>query len=297
MERKIYLGADPEIFVEHANGKLFNAFEFLPDKFHPLMTKEEGQKFYWDGFQAEFNIVPSPDVTECLRSIRYGLKAILDEARKSDSGAKLSLSTVVSTPLDVLKSLPEKYVEFGCTPSYNLYQVKGLGLDGANVPHRFAGGHIHFGINHLGVRAKTIEKIVANLDNILAVTCVSLFEEHDNPIRRQYYGLVGEYRLPPHGMEYRTLSNAWMFHPLIADTVLKLAHLIAQTIIDGKEFEWKTSTSEVIEVVLTSNVEKARAILKRNHFTEFNGINLLKPFTKSMTMNSISDNWRLYAGK
>jgi len=48
----------------------------------------------------------------------------------------------------------------------------------------------------------------------------------DEPVRREYYGLAGEYRLPPHGLEYRSLSCAWIFHPKAAATILDLARRV-----------------------------------------------------------------------
>src|ERR1700676_1509478 len=123
--KQITLGADPEIFVEHKNGVLFPAFEFLPNKYKPIQTIEEKQNVYWDGFQAEFTIQPNTDISKCINSIRFGLKAVLNEAKKKDKDACLSKQTVVNVPLTTLANLPNEYVEFGCMPSYNAYQING----------------------------------------------------------------------------------------------------------------------------------------------------------------------------
>lgn len=296
---EVALGADPEIFLEKGDGTLLPAFAFLPSKYEPLKTPEEGQNFYWDGFQAEFNILPSTEITECLKSVRFGLKALLRAAQERDPGARLSLKTVVETPLDMLRTLPPEFVEFGCMPSYNVYGITGMGLDGINCPHRFAGGHIHFGISENESAMDMIPQLVRALDAILGVACVSLFENFDNPVRRQYYGLAGEHRLPPHGMEYRPLSDAWLFNPKLATAVLELARKIVVWTVNGKN-RWDASQEEVVECMLRSDVTIARKILKRNldngllaSMNFKTSIDLMAPAEKSVHMTDIADNWNL----
>jgi len=298
----VALGSDPEIFLEKGDGTLLPAFNFLPSKYNPLMTPEEGCKYYWDGFQAEYNITPSKDLTECLKSIRYGLKALLVAAKKHDPSARLSTKTVFETPLDMLRQLNEtspELVEFGCMPSFNVYGIEGEHLDGVNCPHRFAGGHIHFGISKSKDAMENIADIVKALDAVLGVACVSLFENFDNPVRRKYYGLVGEHRLPPHGLEYRSLSDAWLFNPKLASMVLDLSRRVLVSTVNGTN-KWVASQEEVIECVLRSDVKLARDIIKRNIdnkalslFGLKSSIDLLAPAEKSVPMDDIAENWNI----
>ena len=291
----IVLGADPEIFVENKGG-ILPAFKFLPSKYDPLKTPEEAQNFYWDGFQAEFNIKASNNILACLRSIKFGLKALLNQARTVDPTAKFSLKTVVETPIAQLKTLNLEFIEFGCMPSYNLYNLAGLRKSGDETPYRFAGGHIHFGIKDLNPDYKSI---VQALDATLGVACVSLFEHFDNPIRRQYYGLAGEYRLPEHGLEYRTLSDAWLFHPMLAKEILRFARQVVLNVLN-KTYKWDASNDEVIECILRSDVELARRILRRNLYFKTNltdsykgNLKLLFPIESQLPMNDIATNWGL----
>jgi len=294
---EVALGSDPEIFLEKGDGTLLPAFTFLPSKYEPLKTPEEGQNFYWDGFQAEFNILPNVEINECLKSVRFGLKALLKAAQASDPTARLSLKTVVETPLEMLRELPPEFVEFGCMPSYNLYGIAGMGLDGINCPHRFAGGHIHFGISKSDRAMNAIPDIVRALDAVLGVACVSLFENFDNPVRRRYYGLAGEHRLPPHGLEYRPLSDAWLFNPKLAGLVLDIARKVLVWTANGK-YQWQASQDEVVECMLRSDVDLARKILKRNAallpaIGIKPSIDLMLPAEKSVPMTDIADNWNL----
>lgn len=257
---KIILGSDPELFVETGGGELIPAFEFLGSKESPNETPK-GQKVYWDGFQAEFTVKESSNIDEVLDSIKCGLSTVLELAKIKDPLARLSSKTVTNISMDLLRDLPTEFTEFGCMPSFNAYEIAGRGEEGNTVPYRFSGGHIHFGIGRES--DNLIPNIMRNLDSILGVACVSLFENLDNPIRREYYGLPGEYRTPPWGLEYRTLSNAWMFHPEIASIVLSLSRKVLSYALSGGS-DWQTNDGEVIETVVLSDVDKAREILKRN---------------------------------
>jgi hypothetical protein len=107
-------------------------------------------------------------------------------------------------------------------------------------------------------------KIVKALDAIMGVAGVSMFAKYDDPRRRIMYGLAGEYRLPPHGLEYRVLSNAWLFHPVIANIVFDLSRSAAMFGKNNLLKHWDATEAETIEVINTCNVEGARAILRRN---------------------------------
>jgi Phage phiEco32-like COOH.NH2 ligase-type 2 len=293
----VALGSDPEIFIEKSDGTLFPAFAFLPSKYEPLKTKEEGCNYYWDGFQAEFNITPNLELNDCLKSVRFGLKAILRRAQEVDPTARLSTKTVVETPLDMLRTLPPEFVEFGCMPSFNAYGINGMSLDGINCPHRFAGGHIHFGISQYDKAMDAIPYIVRALDAVVGVTCVSLFENFDNPIRRRYYGLPGEHRLPPHGLEYRPLSDAWLFNPKLAGFVLELARRVLVQVVNGK-YAWSASEDEVIDCMIRSDVGLARKILERNAnafklIGVKTSIDIMQPVEKSVDMKDIAENWNI----
>lgn len=260
-------GTDPEIFVVDAKGEVIPAWTFLgskakPNKYGTKDTPFKGH-IYWDGFQAEFD---TPADLSCLAQIsdciQMGLKGVYEAARAKHPKATLSLKSVLSVKDKVLAEAAEEHVAFGCAPSMNVYGLKGNIQDGRSVPYRFAGGHIHLGLP--GWSPERIAKMVKVLDAILGVACVSLFANYDNPLRRQYYGQPGEYRLPAHGLEYRVLSNAWLAHPLIYHMVFDLARAAAGLEQEGVAHYWKAEEQEVIQTILNHDVPHAREILKRN---------------------------------
>lgn len=264
------IGSDPEIFVETAKGKLIPAFDFLGSKEKPTIPKRAPTSYsnashntlYWDGFQAEF----TTDDSHCMGwhsdSLQAGLEGIWKAATAYKKDAKLSTKTVFDIPKKLLKTSKPEFVAFGCNPSLNAYGMNGLQAPGTAIDYRSAGGHVHLGMP--GLKQEDYINMVKGMDAILGVAGVSMFAKFDDPRRRIMYGLAGEYRLPAHGVEYRVLSNAWLFHPMAANIVFDLARTAAMFGRNGLLKHWQATEQETIEVINTCNVEGARAILEKN---------------------------------
>ncbi len=268
-------GADPEIFVNAGDGSLLPSFKFLPDKAHGIKKKPVPSsggtlcESYWDGFQAEMAIGAHSCLGWVIDSLQAGLHSIIEQARKVDPKAKLSSKVLIEVPLEVLKATESQYTEFGCKPSFNAYGLKGNLENSKEITYRSSGGHIHFGFAAgkpgFAKDMELVTKIVKSLDAVLAVGCVSMFAEFDHPLRRQFYGLAGEYRLPPHGLEYRTLSNAWIFHPFISNLVIDLARKVCNFGANGLlATYWEISEAETIETITNCDVKNARKIIDQH---------------------------------
>lgn len=263
------IGSDPEIFIEdNRNGVVIPAFTFLNSKEEAERTPNQhgysgNQRYYWDGFQAEFE---TAGTNTCLAwqvdSVQLGLKAVLAAAKRHNQFAKLSTKTVMDIPAEELQNASDEHIAVGCLPSFNAYGLKGAEVAQREMPVRCAGGHIHFGIG--ATQKDKATEIVKTLDAILAVACVSLFETFDNPIRREFYGLPGEFRLPAHGIEYRVLSNAWLCHPLAQNIVFDFARKVVVFGQKGFRRMWETTEQETIDCVRMCDVQRAREILARN---------------------------------
>lgn len=301
MSEKISVGSDPELFVEHGDGSLFPAFEFLPDKYHGLPTGD-GSTCYWDGYQAEFNCQPSISIVKMLDSVKLGLSAVLRAARKVDPTARLSNKTVVDVSREDLESRDPMHTEFGCMPSRNIYSIAGISEDGRKIFERWSGGHQHLGgISHDPV---VVGNVVRALDAVVGVVGVSLFEQLDPPLRRRcYYGLAGEHRLPVYaggkitGLEYRVLSSAWLSNPKLAYMIFDLARRAVEYSF-SEHNEWRADEGEVIECILRNDVVMARNIIERNkHCFEKMGfhtdIDLMSAVHNSLPVDDIALNWGL----
>jgi len=240
-------GSDPEMFVVNKDGIVIPSFDFLPS--HKQVTVNQP---FWDGFQAEFNIPGVSCLDQTIGHLQAGLFNLYRAAIKHNKDAALTIKPTLEIPPHMLTEGKDEHVQFGCMPSKNVYGMKGIQADGKDVLVRSAGGHIHLQLDNK--QKKKIEDYVIALDAILGVACVSMFGNIDDPIRRQYYGLAGEYRTPKHGMEYRTLSNAWMCHPTIAYVVFELARKVC-TLVDKDLFKhWQFDKDEVISCINECNI-------------------------------------------
>lgn len=260
------IGSDPEIFVVDKNDIVIPAFNFLGSKTKPNVTTDYrsygSNPLYWDGFQAEFETSAQNCLQRHSDSVWCGIKGLSELAKKYNPDAHLSIKTTVDIPLDMLQSSQDEHVAFGCNPSFNAYGMQGVMMNGRDVPFRSAGGHIHFGCGKMNHEQAL--PIIKALDAIVGVACVSLFGSYDDPRRRMMYGLAGEYRLPPHGIEYRVLSNAWMCHPSIMHLVFGLAR---KAFIFGQMellSHWVGTEAETIRIINQCDVDAAREVLKVN---------------------------------
>jgi hypothetical protein len=275
-------GNDPEVFVVDANNTVIPAYIFLPSKENAKiepwkpgadisgMTAAEkakhARKVFWDGFQAEFT---SP-VHSCFGYgcdyVRHGLCSVLREARKFDPAAKLTWQSVIEVPQDLMAAGPPDGVALGCSPSKNAYEEgvnpRLIGLEPTELGIRFAGFHIHIGIPSKSEEA--YKGIIKTLDAIVGVASVSLFEGMEDPRRRLYYGLAGEYRTPSHGLEWRVLSSCVMCHPAVYHLLSDMTRASAALYAAKLGYMWNAEEKRVRDVINNLDVEEARKILKEN---------------------------------
>lgn len=284
------IGSDPEMFVVDKNNEVIPSYHFLKSKEEGDVTEKApieayhyhtsyGQNIFWDGFQAEFNLCAESCLSWVCDSVYHGLSALSKRAKQHNKDARLTIQPTMDIQPHYLRNDEDKFVQFGCMPSKNVYNMEGIKADGRDVPFRSAGGHIHFGLSE--TQKGKIEDYVKALDAILGVACVSLFGSYDDVRRREYYGLAGEYRTPKHGLEYRTLSNVWMCHPVVMNIVFELSRKVI-SMVDANLFKsmWKADEEEILEAINNCNIPLACEILTRNEEV-FKA--LLASFTRYMT--------------
>lgn len=239
----VILGCDPEFFIR-SKGEVIGAEKVLPEK---GLKAGAGlaSKFVIDGVQAELNPIPSSCRALLAAEIAACFKTLDEELKKKDKGFTVDFSRTIEISKEALMDLEEKSRVFGCAPSNNIYQkVTGLKLDKVDPTEyrtRAAGGHIHLGIvqdTNLD-RALTTDHLrtVQMLDLICGNTSVLMDRDPGNIERRKVYGKAGEYRLPKHGLEYRTLSNFWLHSYPLMSCAFGLARLAVQLMGDPKNHE------------------------------------------------------------
>lgn len=256
------IGSDPEIFVLDGKGQLLPAYEFLKGK-EEMKDTAPYARTYWDGFQAEFTTEPRHCLAYHVDSIQAGLLRVFNAARAHDKKATFSIDNVVKVQEEVMANAKQEYVEFGCDPSHNAYGVGGLRvMDARMLPYRFAGGHIHLDMGAIPITDAI--PIVKAIDKIAGVASVGMFEKYDNAVRREFYGLAGEFRLPSYGLEYRVLSNAWLTHPAITHFTFELVRAAAKLQFVHMDSFWEGTEDEVQHIINRCDVAAARVLIKRN---------------------------------
>jgi hypothetical protein len=257
----VSLGTDPEVFVRKGDGSLLPAFEFLG----PKQGSSGYESPFWDGFQAEFTTYSGGCIDGQTTSCRAGLMEVLRRARNVDPKAKLVLEPVIEVPTETLKKYDKKFTQFGCSPSMNVHGLSTvLPDDHTEVTIRPAGFHLHFGNPMLQIPYHA-RNVVRALDVLVGLPFVALMEGIDDPRRRALYGLPGEFRMPAHGLEYRTLSSAGLCHPAIYQLAFELGRIACRVGTRGVlPVLFKYDPKEVAEIITRTDAGTARKFMAQH---------------------------------
>lgn len=246
MSHKFTIGCDPELFLVDEAGKFKSVIGLLGgDKWIPRMLTKDGHACLEDNVAVEFNIPPCNSFEQFKKEVQATMemvKGILPANLHYDQ------SSAVSFPDDELAC--EQAWVFGCEPDYNAWT-----MEENPKPHsddknlRSAGGHIHVG-SALAVTDPAA--VVRAMDLFLGVPSVTL---DSGTLRRQLYGKAGAMRPKPYGVEYRTLSNFWIF----SDNLINWAYTGTQRALDfvhsGKELP--AEHGELIQECINNNNKDA----------------------------------------
>lgn len=194
------LGADPEVFLVDSSGKFISAIGKVGgSKECPRQCDDlpHGFTLQEDNVALEFGIPPASSADEFVHHI----KTVLHNGLSTLPGLQFSKLSCTIFPEDQMKD-PQAYI-FGCEPDFNAW-TKEVN-DKPDPPHpwmRSAGGHVH-------IETKLDRFEVAKAcDLFLGVPSVLM---DTGEARKKLYGRAGACRLKPYGVEYRTLSNFWIF--------------------------------------------------------------------------------------
>jgi len=198
---KITYGADPEFFVsEIKTGKIVPACGlFGGHKSEPVALTPDGG-FLEDGVTIEFNVTPE----ESLSNLRNKLDTLYTAFQVKFPGY-----TIV--PLKghhhfgdrMLRQWPQA-MTIGCATDFWCYGIRNTPQISKFRGNRFAGGHIHIGLEKLP-EGWTEASLIPVLDVLLLVSSVY----YSDAVRYPFYGHPGIFRYTPYGFEYRSMDNWW----------------------------------------------------------------------------------------
>lgn len=198
---KFLIGADPEFFIKKKYGGYASAVGLIGgSKWEPKKIDEDGHAILEDNVAVEFNIKPASSFEE----FRSSIHKVLDHIRGILPGYEFSKESAVSFPQEELMT-PEAQM-FGCEPDFDAWREcvnEKPCADDKNL--RSAGGHIHVG-SDLAINNPVA--VIRAMDLFLGVPSTQL---DAGTLRRELYGKAGCFRAKSYGVEYRTLSNFWIF--------------------------------------------------------------------------------------
>lgn len=202
------IGADPEVFF--ANKKsLVSTIGLIGGTKEKPKDLGGGFMILSDNVAGEFNIPPAKSATEFANNIVTGLDKLVQVAIKNN--CHVSRLASASFPEDQLKT--PQALEFGCEPDVNAWTLEfNMRPNAVDSTLRSCGGHVHVG----GITEDEHINVIRAMDLFLGVPSIILDNDTE---RRKLYGKAGAFRPKPYGVEYRSLSNWWIFEPTLCDWV------------------------------------------------------------------------------
>lgn len=255
----ITLGADPELFLRDdrtgAATSVVGLIGGTKGAALPMEGLADGYGIQEDNVMCEFNIPAASSPRRFSRSIDTAVNWVRQLVRTTLPHHSLDVGACsrMFAPWELEN---EQAMVFGCSPDFNAHQqgaachpVKPEALVEQDGSWRFAGGHVH-----LGYESEAPDFVAAAFaDVFLGLPSVSLDKQG---MRRTLYGQAGRYRPTPYGIEYRVLSNFWIWDRRVADDVASRAYSLGQ-LLEGDAAELQRMYTEIpwIDVQAAINQE------------------------------------------
>jgi hypothetical protein len=230
----VLVGADPEVFVRDKNGRFRSAHGLIQGtKEEPFKVKDGAVQV--DGMALEFNIEPADTREQFIHNIG----SVLGQLAKMVPDYQIAIVPTATFNGNHMRAQPEKALELGCEPDYDAYSGQQNERPNNKTTMRTAAGHVHIGFcenadvsseEHM-LRCITLVK---HLDAFLGLP--SLKWDQDNK-RRKMYGKAGAFRPKPYGVEYRTLSNAWLRDERLVGFVFDAVQRTVEYLQSGKRID------------------------------------------------------------
>lgn len=252
------VGADPEIFVKSkATGMFASAHGLIPGtKYEPYKVNKGAVQV--DGLALEFNIDPSSSFEE----FDFNLDTVMSILQDMVPGYEFMDGSSVIFDEKFLETIPKEALVIGCEADYNAYTL----ADNPKPPEaalmRTTGGHVHVGgftaTNEFSpVHFNTSARLARILDETIGLP--SLLWDKDD-VRRQMYGKGGCFRPKKYGMEYRTLSNKWIFNKKVRQFVYQGVEEALKLMFNA-DYEPDTRIRDVLD-----NSDRKNELFKTNKY-------------------------------
>ena len=253
----ILIGADPEFFLRNKEtGLPASAVGLIGgSKFEPRRISDQGEAIQEDGVACEFNCKPSKDWQELNTSIEYCLDYV-----KSIIPRELEVLETASEEFPAFELTSHAAQEIGCTPDFEAWTGKKNRISSYNNNWRAVGGHLH--LSYPNPTKTTSVEIIKAMDLFLGVPSVILDKDTQ---RKILYGKAGAYRMKEWGVEYRTLSNFWIFNKQLVKWAYENSIKSVEFVLAGKKVSnfLTTNQEEIIACINNSDKSLARTLVDK----------------------------------
>lgn len=262
---EILVGCDPEVFVKK-NNQFVSAHGLIRgDKKNPFPVKDGAVQV--DGMALEFNINPAHSENEFV----FSVQSVYDQLCKMVPGYDVVATPVAHFDEAYMKMQPKEALELGCDPDFNAWTGAPNDRPDGDRPMRTASGHVHIGWTkgqnlHDGNHQHRCRLVGQQMDFFLGLA--SLFYDNDKE-RREMYGKGGAIRFKPYGVEYRTLSNAWLASEARMRWVYRNAVKGVKELMSGNILA--ETYGDIQEIINTSNRKRALEIIQDAKLEMCNG--------------------------
>ena len=206
----------------------------------------DGYTLQEDNVSLEYGIPPAASADEFVAHINNVMQKSL-EYLPNLSFSKLSCIVFPEAQMQH----PAAHI-FGCEPDFNAW-TKDINPK-PTPPHplmRSAGGHIHV------ETTRNPLEVVRNMDLFLGVPSVLM---DNGEMRKQLYGKAGAFRAKDYGVEYRTLSNFWIFK----DELMQWVWKNTQRAVDYTE-DVSVLEARILDAINNNNKVEAKKLVDEFH--------------------------------
>jgi hypothetical protein len=210
----IKIGTDVEFFLKDTDENLISAIGVVPGTKNKQHILSSGAGLHRDNVSLEIAFLPF-DVFE---DFNEHIVTTFEEVRQMFSPLLLSSRTSTNFPMEQLSA--EEAWLIGCDPDFDAWTENIREIPSFEESTlRCNGAHVHIGIESIVERFTHHCPFVRYLDSTLGVWSVGVDKDVD---RKKLYGTAGSFRPKPYGIEYRVLSNFWIFTESLRRDVFNL---------------------------------------------------------------------------
>jgi hypothetical protein len=256
---KFTLGCDPELFMADQQGQLRAACGRIGGTKEKPQAMGIGDGFFVqeDNVAIEFNIPPAHNAAMFKESIGKAIES-LQQGIQSMYGFQIVNLSAAPFPKGELEH-PASRV-FGCDPDYNAWTGrKNPRPSSVDETLRSCGGHVHVG--YADKKIVSPVTLIKAMDLYLGVPSVLMDR---GELRKELYGMAGAFRNKPYGVEYRTLSNFWVFSDQLKEWVWNNTARAMQAVEDGL-IDFSVEQAAIQHAINRNDVVMAHEMVKRHN--------------------------------